>query len=460
MTQPPDSSSSNHAAIAALIEGLRAELVVVRKRVAALEKENAELRARLGKPPKTPENSSLPPSQGRKPSTETTVKGKGNRKPHPGAHRALHPNPTHKLTVTADCCEHCRADLSKERQSARETYDHIEIPRIEPTITQITLMAGLCPCRGKPFKAKAPEGFAPGSPFGPNLRAHAMYLRYAHGVSFERLAQSFSCLFGLDISEGALVNMIKASRDAFTRQTESIRRDLFAGDVMASDETTQRVGKKNWWLWVFHHAKSAVFKLKPSRGKDVVEAFLGEHRPGYWISDRYGSQTGWAVKDQQFCLAHLIRDAQYAIDAGDAIFAPGLKTLLKYACALGQRRDKLKDSTLRAYAYKLDARLDELMALETKTKEGQKLQIAIKGCRRHLFVFMTNREISPTNNGSEQSLRPAVVFRKITNGFRSEWGAEFYAGIRSVIETGRRRGIGALEAIRLTLSGLPLAQAP
>jgi transposase len=252
---------------------------------------------------------------------------------------------------------------------------------------------------------------------------------------------------------------LKASRDAFARQTEAIRQTLFAHGAMASDETTARVGKKNWWLWVFHHGDSAVFRLKPSRDKDVVEEFLGGYRPGYWVSDRYGSQIGWAAKDQQFCLSHLIRDAQYAIDAGDAIFAPGLKGLLKYACVLGRRRDRLKDSTLKAYERKLDARLDRLMALKPKAAEGQKLQAVIKGCRCHLFVFMTNRQLSPTNNGSEQALRPAVIFRKITNCFRSEWGAEFYANIRSVIETGRRRGIDALKAIQMTLRGLPLAAA-
>jgi transposase len=444
----------------ALIAELRAELVVLRKRIAELEKENAELRAKLGKPPKTPDNSSVPPSLGRKASGQPETKRKGKRKSHPGAHRALHPNPTHKLEVKADYCEHCQADVSQKPQMAQETYDHIEIPPVKPIVTQVTLMAGLCPCCGKPFKAKAPEGLEPGSPFGPNLRAKALYLRYVHGVSFERLAHLFSHLFDLEISEGALVNMIKASRDAFTAQAEAIRQALFAHGVMASDETTARVGKKNWWMWVFHHDDSAVFKLKPSRGKDVVEEFLGDYRPGYWISDRYGSQIGWATKDQQFCLAHLIRDAQYAIDAGDKIFASGFKGLLQYACVLGRRRDKLRDSTLKAYAYKLEARLDKLMALTPKTKEGQKLQIAIKGCRRHLFVFMTNRALSPTNNGSERSLRPAVIFRKITNCFRSEWGAEFYADIRSVIETGRRRGIDALQAIWLTLRGEPLAAAP
>jgi len=88
------------------------------------------------------------------------------------------------------------------------------------------------------------------------------------------------------------------------------------------------------------------------------------------------------------------------------------------------------------------------------SSDGHKRK-AIKKVRRHLFVFVTNRDIPPTNNGSKRALRPCAVFRKITNGFRTEWGAKLYGDIRSVIETGRRRGIGALEAVRLTLAGQP-----
>src|SRR5829696_3534112 len=53
-------------------------------------------------------------------------------------------------------------------------------------------------------------------------------------------------------------------------------------------------------------------------------------------------------------------------------------------------------------------------------------------------------------------LRPCAVYRKITNGFRSQWGAVLYADIRSVVETARRRAIRAIDAIRLTLQGAPL----
>jgi transposase len=116
--------------------------------------------------------------------------------------------------------------------------------------------------------------------------------------------------------------------------------------------------------------------------------------------------------------------------------------------------------TLKTYAARLEARLDELMRRTPTHKAGVKLQRVIKKIRRHMFVFVTNRAIPATNNGSERALRPCVTFRKITNGFRTEWGARLYADIRSVIETARRRAITALEAIRLTLAGKPLATAP
>ncbi|MGB6374162.1 MAG: IS66 family transposase [Methylocella sp.] len=417
-----------------------------------------ELEAKLGLPPKTPDNSSTPPSQGQKASVSAAKKPE--RKAHAGAHRPLHPNPAHKRDMIATACQHCGADVSGVAQIACEAYDRVEIKDIKPDVTRVTLHGGTCPCCGKRFKAAPPSGMEPGSPFGENLRALVIYLRFTQGIAFERLARLLSDILGLEISEGALVNMLEAAREAFAAQINHIRARLLSGTILQSDETGLRVGKRNWWLWVFHHDDSAVFVVEPSRGKSVVEGFLGAFRPDFWVSDRYGGQMGWAKKDNQVCLAHLIRDGQYAIDAGDGIFAPGLHHLLGRACRIGRRRDKLADVTRKTYAARLEARLDELMRRRPTHKAGVKIQRVIKKIRRHMFVFVTNRAIPATNNGSERALRPCVTFRKITNGFRTEWGARLYADIRSVIETARRRAITALEAIRLTLAGKPLATAP
>ena len=69
-----------------------------------------------------------------------------------------------------------------------------------------------------------------------------------------------------------------------------------------------------------------------------------------------------------------------------------------------------------------------------------------------LLVFMTRRDVEPTNNESERALRPSVIFRKVTNGFRSEWGAKVYADLCSIVETGRRNGRSAIAAIRDALA--------
>ena len=126
------------------------------------------------------------------------------------------------------------------------------------------------------------------------------------------------------------------------------------------------------------------------------------------------------------------------------------------ACAIGRRRHQLTDATLRNYAAKLDNKLDALLRLTPNGSEGEKLMRMVKKFRQHFFVFVANRNLPPTNNGSEQAIRPCVVFRKVTNCFRSEWGAKLYADIRSVLETARRRTVDPLRAIRLTLNSQPL----
>jgi transposase len=462
---PPEFSSLSSAEKDALIATLLSRLSALEAENAALRAENAELRAenaalreKLNLPPKTPDNSSTPPSRGDKASGAADAKPKA--KPHAGAHRPLHPNPTRRRDVPASQCQHCWADVSGVVQTPVHTYDRIEIPEIKPDVTRVTLFGGMCPCCAKSFRAAPPAGLEPGSPFGPNLRAFAIYLRFTQAISFERLSRLFSDLLGLEISEGALVNMLDDSKQAFARAASLIRARLLAGTILQSDETSVRVGKRTWWTWVFHHAEDACFVIHPNRSRAVVEQFLGEHRPDFWVSDRLASQMGWAKKDHQVCLAHLIRDAQYAIDAGDTAFAPGLRKLLSRACKIAGRRPQLADATLRAYASKLDAELDVLLRITPTHGAGNKLQGVIKGCRRHMFVFLANRAIPPTNNGSEQALRPCVIFRKVTNCFRSEWAAHLYADIRSVIETARRKAIGALEAIRLTLHGSHLPASP
>jgi transposase len=410
----------------------------------------AELEGKLGGPPKTPDNSSLPPSRGQKANAEPPAP-KPPRKGRPGVTRRLAENPDATRRFYAERCA-CGAVLGAAGQELAKEYDHIDIPPIRPTTTRIELFCGPCPCCKARVTAPAPADMPEGTPFGPGIASIVAYLHGCQMVGYKRLTEVCQGLFGLRISQGAIANMLARAGAVMAAPAERIAAEVRKAEVIASDETSARVEGKTWWQWTFGCATAVYFVIAETRGKCVPTAFLAGAKPKMWLSDRLPAQCKHA-EEHQFCLAHLIRDAQYAFDHGDTVFAPGFKALLKDACAVGRRRPDLADATIAAHRRRLEKELERLLALKPTDAEGRKLRNAVAlDCRGKLFVFLTRRDCQPTNNESERALRPSVIFRKVTNGFRSRWGAQAYAALCSIVETGRRNGRSALTAIRDALA--------
>ena len=462
-----DSPSSDGAqlvaSLLARIDGLMAQIAGRDERidkllaqVKALNVRIAELEAKRGGPPKTPDNSSLPPSRGQKANAEPPAV-KRRRKGRPGVARKLAEKPDATRRFFAEHCA-CGAMLSEAGQELAKEYDHIDIPPIRPITTRVELFRATCPCCKARVTASAPADMPEGTPFGPGIASMIAYLHGCQMVGFKRLTEVCQGLFGLTISQGAIANVLARVGEAFAAPAERIAAEVRASEVIASDETSARVKGKTWWQWTFGCATAVYHVIAPTRGKCVPTDFLGGVKPQMWLSDRLAAQLGHA-EEHQFCLAHLIRDAQYAIDHGDTIFAPDFKALLKDACEVGRRRPALADVTIAAHRRRLERQLERLLARKPTDAEGRKLRDAVYvDCSDKLFAFLKRRDVEPTNNESERALRPSVIFRKVTNGFRSEWGAKTYAALCSIVETGRRNGRSALIAIRDALA-LPVAQA-
>ncbi len=418
----------------------------------------AELEGKLGGPPKTPDNSSLPPSQGRKPNRAERRAAK-KRKGRPGVFRALAPNPDRTVASVAEHCPHCEHALTAADQVGFHAYDHIALPPIRPVITRIHRHRGVCPGCRRGFSAPPPAGMPPGSPFGSDLVALIVHLHVTQAIGFERLVRLLDEVFGVRISEGAIANLLGRAGASLTAAAETTAAEVRSSKVVASDETSARVAGKNWWQWVLLSSTAVHHLIADSRGAAVLTDFLGQTKPDVWVADRYAAQAGRG-NQRQLCLAHLLRDAQYAIDTGDTGFAPGFYKLLQRAVAIGRRRPDLKDTTLVQYRADLDRRLDRLLAISPTTEGGQQLARGIRKCRGDLFVFVTRRDVPATNNDCERALRPSVIFRKVTGGFRSQWGARTYADALSVIATGRLHGRSALQALRDALVGRPILVPP
>src|ERR1700731_789230 len=152
------------------ISGLTASVDELLAQNKALLARIAELEVLHGKPPKTPDNSSLPPSRGQKGNVAEPTRVKKDRKGRPGAARALAENPDATRDIYAERCA-CGAALDEACQEFARAWDHVDLPTIKPITTRINLFRATCPCCKARVTAQPPADMPEGSPFGPGIKA-------------------------------------------------------------------------------------------------------------------------------------------------------------------------------------------------------------------------------------------------------------------------------------------------
>jgi len=289
----------------------------------------AELEAKLDLPKKTPDNSSTPPSKGKNPRPPPRARTKA-RAPKSAASRTLArigrciqiPRRIARLRLRLSAlrrrCLAGRAVLLRGLRSHRDSADQAgRDPRHAAGRNLPELL--------EEIQGRAAAGHAQGIALRRELaRADPLYALYAE----HRAGAAVDAA----LHDSRLGHQRRRHRQYFVVRPRRLRqaargdpRKAAVGTILQSDETGLRVCKDNWYLWVFHHEDSAVFVAKPTRAQSVIGDFLGDFTPQYWVSDRYAGQLGWAEKENQVCLAHLIRDVQYAIDSGDGVIGPDLR---------------------------------------------------------------------------------------------------------------------------------------
>jgi transposase len=445
MKEVPDLKQLTEEAKDALIVELWEEVQKLRKQ---LEK----------KPKKTSKNSSLPPARGFRADVKSEEKELGEQRTgsigREGGGRQLSQNPAQTIKATIKSCAGCGKEISESKQTLMERYDKIDIPPITPIVTRIERYGCKCPECGQQQIAEAPVGMESGSPFGKRIAALVTTMRYSHGISYSRMQQMMSEVFGLEISEGAIANILSRVKGQLKSEVENIHQALKSSGLVCSDETSARVNGKNQWEWVFQNEQVCFHIIRPSRGGDVIAEVMGEHQPEVWVSDLFSAQKTNPGTEWQVCLAHQLRDCQYGIDAGDEIFSGRMKKLLLRAIVLHRRWLDLAESTQYQYRCRLRRDLETILALSPTQEDGVRLQKRYLELRENLFLCLDDPTIPPTNNASEQALRWSVIFRKITNGFRSIWGRDLFAMVRSIVNTGHRQGLSAFESILAALNPL------
>jgi transposase len=426
----------------AYIGTLEARLSASEASVQALREQNAALQERLNQPSR---NSSRPPSsdppQSPRPRRGRSGRRRGGQPGHAGHTRTLVPveEVDEVVVLKPDRCRGCQAPLWGE--DARPfRHQVIEIPPIQPMVTEYQWHQLTCPSCGETTRAPWPKG-VPSGTYGPRVHAMVALCSGSYRLSKRTTAQVMEDVFRVPMSVGTISQSEKATTEVLAAPVEEARAYVPEHPVAHLDETSWRQGVKRAWLWVAVTTLVTVFVIRQSRGGQVARELLGKGFTGILVTDRDSAYNWYAVRWRQLCWSHLWRDFEairgrggLSEEIGEALLEQThqMFTWWHRVCA-----DTLARSTFRSYMTPLRREVERLLKVGSQCgvakTEGTCREILKR--REALWTFVQVEGVEPTNNIAERAIRPGVQWRKGSFGTQSEDGSRFVESMMTVVAT-------------------------
>ena len=358
------------------------------------------------------------------------------------------------------------------------------------------------------------QGLLKNNRIGLSLVSFVMSRRIRTGLPYEVIIDELSTHFGsnFSITAPAIIEWFKDFSDVIEGLYEQLEELVKKSALLHVDETGLPMNGENWWLWVVCCANFVLYIQSTSRGhesvKDILEGFEGT-----LISDFFTAYDKFKDVEQQKCLGHLLSDIIELIvklekeneriekklekheesvkKEDDSEAAPkkrgrpkkhepltesqvetlqtrrvqNFKSLNQTVqlrsffratfkhTVLGWKTDKSKRLTKE----EAEARLRELvLKLREEGVIEADLEKLLKRCEKYekkLFTYLKYEGVPPDNNEAERELRPFVVQRKRSGGFKSPEVMRHYLVYLSLYMTCKVNGKDFDKLLDLIFSG-------
>lgn len=323
-------------------------------------------------------------------------------------------------------CPDCGGKLSRIQRKRRRVITDIEVKTIN---TENIIYGRYCKCCKKIVEPKVTDAL-PNARFGLRLMLFVLILKLDSRVPSDKIVSILNSIFQIKISDGEIYGILRQLKTAFGDYYAQLVQKIKEALTKNIDETSWRINGKNNWLWIFINKEAALYVVNRYRSSKVPIKVLGNQKGKIIVDDRfsaYNELSRISGCEQQICWAHLLRNSKDLAEHYSE--AKYIHKRMKYIYRKAKNGVD-KESLLHW--------IDLMASKGYKSTEVYKfVKSVFRTHREHLFWFVNNPEVDSTNNRAERGLRHAVVIRKISNGSRSEEGAETTANLLSVLQTAK-----------------------
>jgi len=436
---PPELEAEMTPAVKAAFLALLRQVDQLTKRVEDLTDQVEKL---------TPRNSSVPPSTVH-PHGKPDPKKKPGKRRKPGGQKG-HKRHRRELIPSEDCqsvaecfpqqCRRCGGQL--EADSGDPVRHQVwDLPPIQPVVDEYQLFRGHCPCCGITTQGELPVGVPTGQ-CGPRLAAFTGLLMGHFRQSKRRAAMFLGDLLNIPCSPAWTVKIQNLVSESIAVPYEQLRGELEKQPQLFVDESPTKEKRMKAWLWVAVAPAFAVFGIFGNRSRESLVSLIGDYSGIILNCDR--AKMYLDGKRLQWCWAHLKRDIQKLIDSSDnQVKRLGHDLMRQQGLLFEQwRRYKSGEITWRGFQQLAGPIRSEFNSylLRGSCSGNKKLTgfcDELLPRKDHLWTFTKVQGIEPTNNTAERTLRPAVIYRKLSFGTQSSSGSRYLERILTISETCR-----------------------
>lgn len=344
----------------------------------------------------------------------------GRKEGHEGSGRKLPDNVDETKDAEIGKCPECNGEIADA--GCHDRTIEVVVPA-KVKVVRIHVHRYWCSNCKKVVDAPVKDAF-PNSRFGTETYLLIAFFKFGLGLTYGKIVELLRIAYDLDISKGALPQMLDTLAGEFGEHYDELREELRRSPYVNGDETSWRKNGKNWWLWAFVGKWTTFYAIENSRGKKIPKEVLGKDYGGTVGSDFLGAYN-YVGKSWQKCDVHLGRDLKETAkkkpeDSEFFAFKKKLKRILDDSRRLKEREKRI--SVLEEGKTHFEDRVIVLCNEEWKDADCRRL---IKRLRRHtknIFTFLVKEGVTSDNNIAERAIRPAVIMRKNSYGSRGDNG--------------------------------------
>lgn len=420
--------------------------------------EIAELKKLLSKyetPDKNSGNSSTPPGKERmkdeivrrtKTLRKPSGKKPGGQEGHKGHKLSCVDTPDEVIDDVPDYCTNCGETLADAERILDYVTQKVSIPELKPVVKEIRHYVMVCKNCGERIRT-APRHRSNDVVYDASVKSLVVYLSVVQFLPYGRIANFLHDVLGLSPSEGSLVNWVNEAKRNAQPIVDKIKEYIMSSNVVGFDESGCYCNKRLDWAWIAQTVYyTLLFRANGRGSKELTDRFGDSLERMTAVTDRHSAYFALHFLNHQVCLAHLLRELQYLSELNTSQkWSEQVANLFREAI----HKRNTNPTDIISKAYWLD-KLDCLLKLNV-SKFGKKFdtfKIGLIKCRDYIFNFLEDPVIPPDNNASERGIRKLKIKLKNSCTFRSDFGADAFLELHSVVETAKKHNQTPFNAIQ------------